>query len=102
MRLYGFGVHANVEPLPQSAAGVERSMYSAAWNKAVKLEIDGYKMTAIYTRRRTVAKGAASCRSKWVFSRKNNQSGLIAKAKARRLWLRDLSRGCRAVLTLRR
>ena len=102
MRLYAFGVHNNVKPLPQSAAGVERSMYSAAWNEPMKLEIDGHKMTATYTRRRNVAKGATSCRSTWVFSQKNNQAGLIGKTKARRFRRRDLARGCRAVLTLRR
>ena len=56
MRLYTFGVHDNVEPLPQSAPGVERSMYSAALNEAMKLEIDGHEMTATYEAA-TFAKG---------------------------------------------
>ena len=36
------------KPSPQSVADVERSLYRAAWRKAMKTELDGHKTTGTY------------------------------------------------------
>ena len=42
------GFPEDVEPPPQSIAGVERPQYKAAWHEAMRIEWDGHKTTGTY------------------------------------------------------
>ena len=76
----GFPEH--VEPPPQSVADVERSQYRAAWQEAMKIELDGHKTTGTYEAA-TPPQGRKPVGAKWVFTYKTDKDGLIVKTKAR-------------------
>ena len=76
----GFPEH--VEPPPQSVADVERSQYKAAWQEAMKIELDGHKTTGTYEAA-IPPQGRKPVGAKWVFTYKTDKDGQIVKTKAR-------------------
>ena len=72
----------DVEPPPQPVADVERSQYKSAWHEAMKIELDGHKMTGTYEAA-TPPQGRKPVGAKWVFTYKTDKDGLIIKTKAR-------------------
>lgn len=72
------GFPTDVESLPLSVAGVERSMDRAAWHKIMKLEVDGHVTTGTY-KAAAPPKGWGPIGATWVIFHKNNHDGFIEK-----------------------
>ena len=66
------GFPEDVEPPPQPVADVERSQYKSAWHEAMKIELDGHKMTGTYEAA-TPPQGRKPVGAKWVFTYKTDK-----------------------------
>ena len=76
------GFLEDVEPSPQSVAGVERSKYRELRSNAMKTDLDGHKTTGTYEAA-TLRQEQKPLDAKWVFSYTTNKDGTITKTKAR-------------------
>ena len=74
---------SDVEPPPRTVAGVERSVYRACWEEAMRSEFDGHTKTGTFTMVDRVPEGRKPVSSKWCFDYKTDKEGKITKCKAR-------------------
>ncbi|CAB1111877.1 unnamed protein product [Ectocarpus sp. CCAP 1310/34] len=73
----------DVEAVPMTYNDVMCSKYKVFWEAAMKKEIDGHDKTETFTKAKELPEGRKAIGSKWVFSWKTNEEGLIVDFKAR-------------------
>ncbi|CAB1111664.1 unnamed protein product [Ectocarpus sp. CCAP 1310/34] len=74
---------SNVKAVPMTYNDVMCSKYKVFWEAAMKKEIDGHDKTGTFTKVKELPEGRKAIGSKWVFSWKTNEKGLIVDFKAR-------------------
>ncbi|CAB1107644.1 unnamed protein product [Ectocarpus sp. CCAP 1310/34] len=74
---------SDVEAVPMTYKDVMCSKYKVFWEAAMKKEIDGHDKTGTFTKVKELPEGRKAIGSKWVFSWKTNEKGLIVDFKAR-------------------
>ncbi|CAB1102912.1 unnamed protein product [Ectocarpus sp. CCAP 1310/34] len=74
---------SDVEAVPMTYKDVMCSKYKVFWETAMKKEIDGHDKTGTFTKVKELPEGRKAIGSKWVFSWKTNEKGLILDFKAR-------------------
>ncbi|CAB1106844.1 unnamed protein product [Ectocarpus sp. CCAP 1310/34] len=74
---------SDVEAVPMTYKDVMCSKYKVFWEAAMKKEIDGHGKTGTFTKVKEPPGGRKAIGSKWVFSWKTNEKGLIVDFKAR-------------------
>ncbi|CAB1099569.1 unnamed protein product [Ectocarpus sp. CCAP 1310/34] len=74
---------SDVEAVPMTYKDVICSKYKVFWEAAMEEEIDGHDKTGTFTKVKELPEGRKAIGSKWVFSWKTNEKGLIVDFKAR-------------------
>ncbi|CAB1102398.1 unnamed protein product [Ectocarpus sp. CCAP 1310/34] len=74
---------SDVEAVPMTYKDVMCSKCKVFWEAAMKKEIDGHDKTGTFTKVKELPEGRKAIGSKWVFSWKTNEKGLIVDFKAR-------------------
>ncbi|CAB1111337.1 unnamed protein product [Ectocarpus sp. CCAP 1310/34] len=80
---HGLESSRTLEALPMTYKDVMCSKYKVFWEAAMKKEIDGHDKTGTFTKVKELPEGRKAIGSKWVFSWKTNEKGLIVDVKAR-------------------
>ncbi|CAB1106671.1 unnamed protein product [Ectocarpus sp. CCAP 1310/34] len=74
---------SDVEAVPMTYKNVMWSKYKVFWQAAMKKEIDDHDKTGTFTKVKELPERRKAIGSKWVFSWKTNEKGLIVDFKAR-------------------
>ncbi|CAB1101563.1 unnamed protein product [Ectocarpus sp. CCAP 1310/34] len=74
---------SDVEGVPMMYKNLMCSKYKVFWEAAMKKDIDGHDKTGTFPKVKELPEGRKAIGSKWVFSWKTNEKGLIVDSKAR-------------------
>ncbi|CAB1110635.1 unnamed protein product [Ectocarpus sp. CCAP 1310/34] len=74
---------SDVECVPLTYKDVLNSKYKVLWEAAIAKEFDGHKKTGTFSEISGLPEGRKAISTKWIFSHKTNEKGLIVDFKAR-------------------